>query len=296
MKTLFFLLTSFILFFTSQAQEICVVSADYIDGENYIVAWSKPFDPENYDSVFIYRKAGLESVFTKVGSQSMTSLSIFKDLTSNTIDSTKYKISFLDLSGNESALSPWHQASIMDYNSQTLSWTKYMKEGQLDESYITSYECIRDQTGLGAYTSMGVWSPTGSTSWFDQEALGTTNSTYYIEVMFASSCYVSKANINTSRSNIKRQFSNAEAGVTENNSSLVMKISPNPIDSQLKINVDSKLIGAEYSITDASGKSIMNGTILSPEMTFDMSQFAKGTYYLSVESTKMMLTKMFVKN
>lgn len=296
MKTLFSLFASFFLIFSSQAQEICLVSADYLDGEHYVVAWSKPFDPSLYDSVFIYRKKGLESIFSKVGSQPMSALSMYKDLTSSTIDSTKYKISFLEISGNETALSPWHQASILDYNAGTLWWTKYKKENQLDEFYITSYECIRDQTGIGAYTSMGIWDPLGATSWFDQEALGTTNSTYFIEIVFASSCYLSKANINTSRSNIKKQFPNSEAGNIDLSTEIQFQLSPNPIQSQLNIQFDGKLFGSSFKILNSQGKEVLNGKVTSPKMTIEMNEFAIGTYYISVETSEKVLTKMFVKN
>ena len=296
MKTLFSLFASFFLIFSSQAQEICIVSADYLDGEHYVVAWSKPFDPSLYDSVFVYRKKGLESVFSKVGAQPMSELSLFKDLTSSTIDSTKYKISFLEISGNETALSPWHQASILDYNAGTLWWTKYKKEDQIDQSYIYAYECIRDQTGIGAYTTMGTWDPLGATSWFDQEALGTTNSTYFIEITFTSSCYLSKANINTSRSNIKKQFPNSEASTIDLNSEFQFQLSPNPIQSQLNMQFNDKLFGSSYKIIDSQGKVVLNGNVTSPKMTLEMNEFPSGTYYISVETSEKVLSKMFVKN
>jgi len=296
MKTLFSLFASFFFIFSSQAQEICIVSADYLDGEHYVVAWSKPVDPSLYDSVFIYRKEGLQSVFSKVGSQPMSALSMYKDLTSSTIDSTKYKISFLDLAGNETALSPWHQASILDYNAGTLLWTKYKREDVLDQSYISTYECIRDQTGIGAYTSMGIWDPLGVTSWFDQEALSTTNSTYFIEIEFISSCYLSKANINTSRSNIKQQFPNSEAGLNELNSEIQIQISPNPIESDLNIQFDGKLFGLPFTILNSQGTEVMKGNVTSAKMTIDMKDFSKGTYFISVETTEKVIAKIFIKN
>lgn len=295
MKTLFSLFTALFLLFSIQGQEICIVSADYIDGENYIVAWSKPVNPALYDSVYIYRKKGQESTFSKVGSQSMSALSVYKDLTSNTLEITKYRISFLDLLGNESVLSPWHQGVILDYIDGTLIWTDYIKENQVDESYITSYECVRDQTGLGAFTSMGIWSPTGPTSWFDQEAIGNNTSTYYVEVVLPS-CYVSKANINTSRSNIKKQFPNSEAGINDLNSIINIQITPNPIESVLNIQFDAKLSGSTFMIFDSQGKEMLQGYLSGSNMTIDMNEFAKGTYYLKVETANTALSKMFVKN
>ena len=62
--------TSFFLFFslffstlTTQAQSICLVSADYQTGEDYIVFWEQFADLTNLDSVLIYRQQGTETSF-----------------------------------------------------------------------------------------------------------------------------------------------------------------------------------------------------------------------------------------
>jgi Secretion system C-terminal sorting domain len=295
MKSLLFAVSIVTLSFQLNAQEICLVSADYIDGTNYIVSWEKPLDTTGLDSVYIYRMVGTEPNFTKVGSKAMEELSIFKDVTSNTMDTTKYKISFVDIAGNESALSPWHQAVVLDYSAETLFWTKYKKENQIDETYIVSYECLRDQTGLGAYTSMGIWDWAGTNSWTDQAALANPESTYYVEVVLPS-CYISKANINTSRSNIKKQYANEEAGITESIASNYLQIFPNPAHEVLSIKIHPSFLNSTYSIIDLNGNEVLTGVVGSTELTVEIETLAKGAYYFNAESANQVVSKLFVKN
>lgn len=281
-----------------QAQEVCLVSADYLDGEKYMVVWEKPLDLTGLDSVFIYRKKGNESVFTKVGAQDINALSYFKDLTSNTMDTTKYAITFLDDLGNESALSPWHQGVVLDYftsgSGGEVFWTKYKKQNQTDESYIYGYECMMDQSNLGAYTSMGYFM-NYQTNWFDQAAAFNPLTTYYIETHLPS-CYMSKANINTSRSNIKKQNSNAETGINEIGISSGISISPNPASQVLNITFDEKLLGGLYSINDASGKVLFNGSVTSKTLTIDLGEIQNGTYFINLDKNGTVITKIFMKN
>lgn len=295
MKSLLFVVSIGTLSFQLKAQEICLVSADYIDGTNYIVSWEKPLDTTGLDSVYIYRMVGTEPNFTKVGSKAMEELSIFKDVTSNTMDTTKYKISFVDIAGNESALSPWHQAVVLDYSAETLFWTKYKKENQVDETYIVSYECLRDQTGLGAYASMGIWDWAGTNSWTDQAALANPESTYYVEVVLPS-CYISKANINTSRSNIKKQYTNAEAGISESIASSYLHIFPNPVNEVLGIKIHPSFLNSTYSIIDLNGNNVQTGVVGNSDLTIDISSLAKGAYYFNAESANQVVSKLFVKN
>lgn len=295
MKSLLFAVSLVTLSFQLNAQEICLVSADYMDGTNYIVSWEKPLDTTGLDSVYIYRMVGTEPNFTKVGSKAMEELSIYKDLTSNTMDTTKYKISFVDIAGNESALSPWHQAVVLDYTAETLFWTKYKKENQVDETYIVSYECLRDQTGLGAYASMGIWDWAGTNSWTDQAAIGNPESTYYVEVVLPS-CYISKANINTSRSNIKKQYANAEAGITESIASNYLQIFPNPAHEELSIKIHPSFLNSTYRIVDLNGNEVQTGLVGSYELTIEIDNLAKGAYYFNAESPNQVVSKLFVKN
>jgi hypothetical protein len=283
----------------SFAQEICLVSADYDNAEKYFVVWEKPLDPENYDSVFIYRKMDPESVFTKIGGTSMNDdFSFFLDTASNTITTTFYRISFRNNFGIESAPSPWHRPVIMDYIDGTLTWTLYEKENQVDESWVAGYACLRDETGLGLYTTMGYWETSAGatqTSWFDQEAPFNTDFIYQMGVDLPN-CSVTRANINTSRSNIKRQYANDEVSVQETPSNTNILISPNPIIDWMNIQVDANFSGDNYLISDASGKIINSGVLSGKSVTIDLSKIQNGVYFFTVVHQDKNYSKIFMKN
>ena len=302
MKPLFIIACQVLLFniiapFT-YAQDVCMVTADFQTGEHYMVIYNKPADITGIDSVIIYRRQGQETVFSRIGSQSINELSYYVDYSSNTMDTTKYAIKLKDQTGGLSPLSFYHQGVVLDYSplgftEGTLAWTKYRKEDQTNESY-QDFNCMMDQTGLGAFVSMGYFMWYQNT-WIDPNYIGHPNAQYYIETTLPS-CDITKANINTSRSNIKKQYPNSEAGLSANGSLITLQISPNPVESVLNVLIDTKLIGARMSIMNAEGKVIYSSKVESADMSIDMSDLVKGSYFLNVETSSQVFTQLFMKN
>jgi hypothetical protein len=280
------------------AQDVCMVTADFQTGEHYMVIYNKPADITGIDSVIIYRRQGQETVFSRIGSQSINELSYYVDYGSNTMDTTKYAIKLKDQTGGLSPLSFYHQGVVLDYSplgftEGTLAWTKYRKEDQTSESY-QDFNCMMDQTGLGAFVSMGYFMWYQNT-WIDPNYIGHPNAQYYIETTLPS-CDITKANINTSRSNIKKQYPNSEAGISANGSIITLQISPNPVESVLNVLIDAKLIGASISIVNAEGKVFYSTKAESADMSIDMSDLAKGSYFFNVETSSQVFTQLFMKN
>lgn len=301
MKNLIFLLSS-IFTFSSQlkAQEICFVSADFQEAEHFIVFWERPNNAALYDSVFIYRRLPLsESVFTKVGAVPMNvGPSYFKDSSSITYIKSEYKISFLYLNGTETTQSDFHRPVIMDYNNETLSWSMYVKENQTNDLWMFNYRCLRDELGMGVFSEMGSWTPSGGTgtySWTDPVAATNQNMLYQME-MDMPTCNVSgnKANINTSRSNIKQQFSNAVAGIE--NKENIIQVFPNPASSNVKIQLDNAMIGKTYSLVDQNGKVVLHGIVLESNFELNLSKLSIGNYFFNVFDNENVLTTKIVKN
>lgn len=302
MKPLFIIACQVLLFniiapFT-YAQDVCMVTADFQTGEHYMVIYNKPADITGIDSVIIYRRQGQETVFSRIGSQSINELSYYVDYSSNTMDTTKYAIKLKDQTGGLSPLSFYHQGVVLDYSplgftEGTLAWTKYRKEDQTNESY-QDFNCMMDQTGLGAFVSMGYFMWYQNT-WIDPNYIGHPNAQYYIETTLPS-CDITKANINTSRSNIKKQYPNSEAGLSANGSLITLQISPNPVESVLNVFIDTKLIGARMSIMNGEGKVIYSSKVESADMSIDMSDLVKGSYFLNVETSSQVFTQLFMKN
>ncbi|MES2798731.1 MAG: T9SS type A sorting domain-containing protein [Bacteroidota bacterium] len=298
MKNLFLAL-SLLLSLGSNAQSICFVSADYDSGENFIVFWERPLDFVNYDSVFIYRRLpATEPSFTKIGATHMSlESSYFEDENVTTYITTDYAISFLGTNGVETVLSYYHRPVILDYQAGNLVWTMYEKQFVTGDSWIASYRCMRDQLGLGFYDEMGAWDATGTNgSWFDSQAQGTTDEYTYQMQMDMPVCVVTgRANINTSRSNIKNQFSNAEAGIAENET-ISFNLAPNPMIDFINVNLDPKFLSSEFMVSDASGKIIHQGVINAEDITLDMSAVSNGTYMFTVKFDGKLNSKFFLKN
>jgi hypothetical protein len=280
------------------AQDVCMVTADFQTCEHYMVIYNKPADIAGIDSVIIYRRQGQETVFSRIGSQSINELSYYVDYSSNTMDTTKYAIKLKDQTGGLSPLSFYHQGVVLDYSplsftEGTLAWTKYRKEDQTSESY-QDFNCMMDQTGLGAFVSMGYFMWYQNT-WIDPNYIGHPNAQYYIETTL-SSCDITKANINTSRSNIKKQYPNSEAGLSQNGSIITLQISPNPVVSVLNVLIDAKLIGSKLNIVNSAGKIMYSTSVQSTDMFIDINEMAKGSYFLTVETTSKVFSQVFMKN
>ena len=107
--TVFFLGT-----IVTQAQEICIVTADFTNGTNYIVYWEQPDDITGLDSVIVYRKQSTDNIFSRIGAVNVGAgeQTFFEDAAANTIDVTKYAIAYKTDGGVIGALSPWHQPMV----------------------------------------------------------------------------------------------------------------------------------------------------------------------------------------
>lgn len=288
----------------ANAQSVCMVSADYQIGDKYMVIWEVISDISNIDSVIVYRQEGVETVFTKVGAVDVTASSptIFVDQDANTLIKTKYAITYLYNSGIESSLSSWHQASVLDYEQGStpgeLLWTKYQKEDQVDESYIFSYECFWDQTGLGVFGSSATFM-NYDTQWIDPNYSSNPNSKYVLEVSLPTCDVITKSNINTSRSNIKNQQSNATILDEETSGILGLQgttysISPNPASDIVTITAEKALTGNVW-ISNLKGQVFNTQLIEGTSVEFEISTLPSGAYFVNLENDGVVSSKKFIK-
>lgn len=283
----------------SQAQTICLVSADYQTGENYIVFWEQFASLTNLDSVIVYRKQGGETGYTKIGAVDISdnSPTYFMDVNANTIDFSHYAISILDSTGVETAPSPWHQPMVMDWDptgSGKLFWTKYKKQDQIDESYIFSYEYFIDETGIGAYQSVGTVM-NYDTMFFDTQFNSHPNANYYVVASLPNCNIQTKANINTSRSNIKQQFSNAEAGVSVLSANAInFDVSPNPASDFLMIDFPYEAT-TKMTISDVNGRILKRAIINSNFYSVAIDDLVNGHYFVNIEQNGVISSKKFIK-
>lgn len=284
-----------------KAQEICMVTADFETGTKYVIYWEQFDNIANIDSVYIYRRQGVESVFTKVGGVDvgLEESTYFVDESANTMDTTKYAIATLDNLGNVSSFSPWHQAVVYDYSPNGngfWTWTPYKKENQIDVSYIGGYECLLDMSGTGAYTSIGQVANT-QLYWTDVNFESHTDGYYVIQAELPLCQFVERADINTSRSNIKQQYTNAEAGLNETYlQGVTFEISPNPSTQEITIEFGEELVNAKMAITNLNGEQLLLVNVSGTQTTLKVDEWASGVYFLNIYSKGVVTTQKFIKN
>ena len=283
----------------SFSQDICMVSADFVDGENYIVFWEQPADISNLDSVIVYRQEGQETVFTRIGAVAVgpTLPTKFTDTNANTMDTTKYSIAFKTNVGVELPMSPWHQAVVYDYSGQGNGiwiWTAYKKEDQVDPSYIVEYRCMLQMPG-DPYVNIGSMSNT-TLSWADANWTSHTDGLYVIETELPTCSINEKANINTSRSNIKQQFTNAEAGIKESTlQGTMFTFLSNPIETELFVEFEKEIQNAKVWVSSVNGQQLSMTPFTGKTFQLNVSEYSQGVYFFNVEVNGVITTKRFVK-
>ena len=173
-------------------------------------------------------------------------------------------------------------------------WTRYKKEDQINESYIFSYEFRVDDSGLGIFSSMGVFM-NYQLFWYDGNYLERPDAKYDILTVLPECNFLSRANINTSRSNIKQQISNAAAGVDKIIKGVNYSIFPNPSFSDLTIQLEEKM-NAIVWISTVNGKTLLETKMTnSDSVTLNVSELAPGAYFAHVEQNGVVSTMKFVK-
>ena len=72
-----------------------------------------------------------------------------------------------------------------------------------------------------------------------------------------------------------------------------LSVYPNPTQGMVTITVEEGR-AFEYQVFDIVGRTIINGKCLSPAMTFDLSGFGKGIYFISVKCDSKCLTQKVI--
>ena len=99
-----------------------------------------------------------------------------------------------------------------------------------------------------------------------------TNGTYTI-TLIASDCIFSDTITKTIQIGTNSMEENTNAN---------FEFYPNPATNQITLKVDNQLLGSIYTICDNTGKSVLNGYILSEQSVIDLGYLSKGLYLLSI--------------
>lgn len=264
------------------SQDICMVSTDFQTSETMLIFWEWPAVTAGIDSVIVYRKMPQTGgAYEKIGGTSVSEISKFTDLTVITSEENHYKISYKYTNGTESAKSPWHKPLLLDFVVGLVSWSEYEIEGQTSTSFVVEYTCYMDQNGLGNFNLEATMTNNAVLEWFDQSYSIDTNSSYMVEVELPN-CSITKANINTSRSNIKKQFPNIEVGI-ESIALNTLQISPNPVEDILTISSADNFQRIE--ILDNQGKVVYAANSNEIVNKINVSFLNSGIYIIRAHSS-----------
>jgi hypothetical protein len=264
--------------------QVCIVGLDSLTNENRVV-WEKPLT-QGIDSFYVYKESNVSNVYTKIGATDYNDLAVFLDVNSNpAVQAYRYKISALDTCGVETNVGDFHKTIHLTINqgvggSWNLIWSHY--EGLSFGSYNiyrgtdpTNISLLTTiQSNLNSYTDLTP--PSGAVY-------------YQIEVVNPVNCDPTKVmNYGVSRSNF---VNNGQIGVQEIKD-YPFSVYPNPTNNDITLQCTNELVGQTYSILDFMGKIILKSAISEVKQLIDLTEIAKGTYYLIINEDNSKVRKI----
>ncbi|MBI2271722.1 MAG: SBBP repeat-containing protein [Bacteroidetes bacterium] len=295
--------------------QLCTVTVDSLS-KNNVIYWDKtPYtDAKNF---IVYRETSINN-YKPLATIPYDSLSYFTDTvrtryfpnTGNpNIGTYRYKLQYMDTSGNYSSLSPYHNTIyIVDNGAGQFSWNPlYTIENTANP--VDNYVLMRDDNGTGVWTTVG--NVVGNQNTIaDPSYASHANGKWRVETQWAITCtptFIKKSNVdgvtilttktvNNSRSNIKDNI--AAIGINESNAGTRFSLYPNPANGRL--NIEWPELSSEppvlVIIRNYLGTEIIK---LAPEKnktrtTIDISDLAAGIYCLELKGDKYTALKKLV--
>jgi hypothetical protein len=277
---------------------VCIVTVDSLTGTNQLV-WEKPAIANGIQSYKIYREGSALGVYNLLHTQPFSSLSEYVDVTANpAVRGWRYKITYQDSCGNETALSMHHKTIHLAVNQGlgntiNLAWDQY-------EGF--------------AYQTFYIWRRHSSTGWVQIDALpsnlfsytdltppGFGTLRYMIELAPTSgySCNSTAkgitTTINTTRSNAKDNIVLTPTDIKEN-VLFDVNLFPNPAKDVLHISTTNQLI-TSVKVYDVTARLLSQVSLQNNDNKIDISikDFASGIYLAEIQTAKGIVRKQFVK-
>lgn len=293
-------------------QEICIVTVDTAIGKN-LVFWEKDVTAgvSHYN---VYRESTIKGQYEVIGSVPVDQEGIFIDSTADPrVRSWRYKLSVVDVCGNESELSPHHKTMHLTINTGientiNLIWDNY--EG----FEVGSYDVWRLDPDQDWQKVTEI--PSNLFTYTDLEApAGVLD--YYIEVEHPTGCTTEKkaSSLNSSRSN--RKTAKKTAADTTNNDTTTndttgvgslryvdpgmdLNIYPNPGTGKYQLDLQMEQSAeVRMQVYDMSGRMIMNSLFEDPskrlQAEFDLSDYADGLYQVRITTRQKLIHRIIIK-
>ena len=276
----------------STTPEICIVGIDEKTGK-YRIVWER----SAYGSAQlfkVYRESNQAEVYMEIGQVAADEISFFVDSASvPDIIPHRYKISFLDTCGQETALSIHHQtmhlaANIGINGVVNLSWSPYT--GIPFPAYNIYRGTHPDSMNLL------IQLPSTVTTFTDNAPpMGDVN--YQVGMSNPSGCdpvKKSETDFSSSLSNVDRVLITDVSDRDEGKSILLL---PNPVSEILQIRYNNNILPhTQCNIYNSLGKAVISSKIRSSETLVDVSALPSGIYILQLSNKKESYTERFVIN
>ncbi len=265
---------------------ICMVSVDQETNKNLIV-WEKPTS-DSIDYYYIYKEIATNN-YQIIGSRNYDEVSEFVDYNSvPEIHADRYKISLVDMCGNESELSPYHQTMNLSQaqgaqnDELVLLWNKY--EDESGDFIPSEYKVYR---GIDPENMTLDGTVTGSLSNYNYNALSVVDNEKFIVLIDMPTCAPSDYHATggpyyQSSSNLEDEgiIATSINDITIND----LSIYPNPMQNFTQISSD-KLIES-VKIYNIAGEKMQEATNLNThEFRVDRKDLPNGTYIIEINGS-----------
>lgn len=272
---------------------ICLVTVDTATNTNLLV-WEKPVTTD-IDHFNIYRETSVAGEFLFVASVPYANESVYNDLVASPhIRSWRYKLTAVNLCGEESDMSEFHK---------TIHLTISIGLGALINLNWDEYEGFAFPTyDLYRHTNSGGWvllqsMPSNLFSYVDTPP--TINGLdYFISVAPPATCTSTNKvqDHNSSRSNKSASITGDLVSVDEEDKTGMTSVYPNPSNGNYNLVVIPQVSNSYNAlITDASGRIIMQFNSSDVMTEIDLSNFSDGIYNLQILVDDQVINRKLVK-
>ena len=273
-------------------QPLCIITVDTVNNKNLLV-WEQTTDTM-IDSYNIYKETSTSGVYNFIANISRNNLSTFTDTSSHPdIKSARYRLTTLDICGNESQPGPSHKTMHLTISSGippawNLNWEIY------DGLSFLKYRIWRYHASTGWQLIDSVSS--SSTTYTDPNPpTGTLN--YMVEIVSQTVCSPSlklpstQSSYQSSLSNIA---SSASAGLPDAIPLSQFAIYPNPSKGLLTVQRGDIPMGSQMEIVNMLGEEIMSQRITGSKTQLDLGRYSKGMYFVVITSGKGKITRKII--
>lgn len=271
-----------------QSVPICLVTVDSSSLYNIIV-WDKTL-VLNVDTFIVLREISTNN-YQPIVKLPYTSLSQFVDTVSylyfpNTGDPNtgtyRYKMQCIDIYGNHSLLSPYHNTIYFINNGGIFTWLQPY-EIENGANPVASYVLMRDDSTNGNWHDVGSVSGTQNFITDPQYSTYLNTASWRVKTTWSISCTASAKSetYNTSYSNV---YKYDVTGVDENSKIRDLVIYPNPSSGMIFLNSSAGIKNVE--LLGLPGEKLFSSQFKGQKsLEIDLSEYPTGMYFIKVTTT-----------